>query len=72
MRKVDIIKAWKDSEYYSSLSAEEKAMVPANPAGNILSDSQLSDVRGAYRAASCTGGGTCCTTNPPSSLSTSK
>jgi mersacidin/lichenicidin family type 2 lantibiotic len=65
MKKIDIVRAWKDSSYFESLSADEKAMVPANPAGALLSDDQLSQVRGAFTSASCTGGGTCCTTQKP-------
>jgi mersacidin/lichenicidin family type 2 lantibiotic len=38
----DIIRAWKDSEFRSSLSDAERAMLPANPAGSIeLADSEL-------------------------------
>jgi mersacidin/lichenicidin family type 2 lantibiotic len=38
----DIIRAWKDAEFRSSLSEAERAMLPANPAGAIeLADSEL-------------------------------
>ena len=47
MSKVNIIRAWKDEAYRLSLSAQERALVPANPAGAIeLDDSQLDDVSG--------------------------
>jgi mersacidin/lichenicidin family type 2 lantibiotic len=47
--KIDIIRAWKDEEYRSSLSSEEQAMLPANPAGSIeLSDADLESVHGAH------------------------
>jgi mersacidin/lichenicidin family type 2 lantibiotic len=46
--KIDIIRAWKDEEYRNSLSSEEQAMLPANPAGALeLSDAELGSVHGA-------------------------
>ncbi|GHO92772.1 hypothetical protein KSF_028200 [Reticulibacter mediterranei] len=46
--KIDIIRAWKDEEYRNSLSSEELAMLPANPAGALeLSDADLESVHGA-------------------------
>ncbi len=52
---IDISRAWTDAEYYNSLTAAEKATVPANPAGSIdLSMSELRTVAGARAAASCT------------------
>jgi mersacidin/lichenicidin family type 2 lantibiotic len=45
---IDIARAWKDATYRASLSAEEQAMIPANPAGAIeLSDAELELVHGA-------------------------
>ena len=42
-----IIKAWKDPEYRSSLTAEERAVLPANPAGLLeLDDADLAQVTG--------------------------
>jgi mersacidin/lichenicidin family type 2 lantibiotic len=38
----DIIRAWKDAEFRSSLSEAERAMLPAHPAGSIeLDDPEL-------------------------------
>jgi mersacidin/lichenicidin family type 2 lantibiotic len=46
--KIDIIRAWKDEEYRNSLSSEEQAMLPANPAGALeLSDADLEGIHGA-------------------------
>lgn len=43
----DIIRAWKDEEYFSSLSASEQAGLPEDPAGAIeLSDRDLGEVSG--------------------------
>jgi len=48
--KIDIVRAWKDEEYRSSLSSEEQAMLPANPAGAFeLSDADLESVHGAHK-----------------------
>jgi mersacidin/lichenicidin family type 2 lantibiotic len=41
------IRAWKDPEYRATLTAEELALVPSNPAGLIdLTDSDLGEVSG--------------------------
>src|SRR2546423_1668711 len=48
MSKLDFIRAWKDEDYRLSLSAEERSLLPQNPAGIIdLSDSELDFVVGA-------------------------
>jgi mersacidin/lichenicidin family type 2 lantibiotic len=47
MKAFDIIRAWKDVSYRNSLSAEERAALPANPAGSIeLDDGELNAVIG--------------------------
>ncbi len=47
MSKVDIIRAWKDEEYRSSLSEAERAKLPEHPAGVIeLTDVELERVAG--------------------------
>ncbi len=35
MRDIDIIRAWKDEDYRSSLSEEERNRLPENPAGQV-------------------------------------
>jgi mersacidin/lichenicidin family type 2 lantibiotic len=46
--KFDIIRAWKDESYRSSLSSQEQAMLPENPAGALdLSDAELETIQGA-------------------------
>ena len=59
MSKKDVIRAWKDAEYRNSLTAEELAALPENPAGATeLPDSELENVAGAAtRALASTG---CC------------
>jgi mersacidin/lichenicidin family type 2 lantibiotic len=47
MSKQNIIRAWKDEAYRRSLSAAERALLPANPAGLIeLTDAQLGAIDG--------------------------
>ena len=47
MKTNDIIRAWRDAEFMNSLSAEERAMLPANPAGDVeLSDDDLAGING--------------------------
>lgn len=51
-----IIRAWKDPSFRSTLSAEQLAALPANPAGAIeLSDEELGGVSGG--AETCTPNG---------------
>lgn len=47
MSKIDIVRAWKDEEYRSTLSESQRAELPDNPAGLIeLSESDLREVAG--------------------------
>jgi mersacidin/lichenicidin family type 2 lantibiotic len=47
MSNVDVIRAWKDEAYRSSLSAEQRALLPENPAGMLeLSDRDLDIMSG--------------------------
>ena len=47
MDSTRIIRAWKDPDYRNSLSADELALLPDNPAGFIsLSEEQLREVNG--------------------------
>ncbi len=47
MKKKDIIRAWRDSEYFASLSEEERAALPANPAAlPFVEDEVLNSVSG--------------------------
>lgn len=49
MKKVDIIRAWKDPEYRAGLSEEDRAGLPVNPAGVIeLTDDELAHASGMY------------------------
>jgi len=63
---MDIIRAWKDEEYRLSLSEEEQALLPANPAGlTELSDDELDSIVGgtivcqASAARNCNNSGNC-------------
>jgi len=44
----NIVRAWKDEAYRQSLSAEEQALLPTNPAGEIeLTEADLDAIWGA-------------------------
>lgn len=66
MKKRDVIRAWRDGEYYSSLSSDERAALPESPASIIdISDDVLSSISGG-----CSYPGTCptsayCSPCPP-------
>lgn len=47
MSKLDIIRAWKDEEYFNRLSESERSLLPANPAGIVeLNDRDLTQAEG--------------------------
>lgn len=46
-KTVDVVRAWRDEEYRSSLSVEERAGLPENPAGlATISDDTLRSITG--------------------------
>jgi mersacidin/lichenicidin family type 2 lantibiotic len=48
MKRENIIRAWKEEAYRSSLSEAERALLPENPAGSIeLDDAALGGIAGA-------------------------
>jgi mersacidin/lichenicidin family type 2 lantibiotic len=59
MSESDIVRAWKDEQYRNSLSADQQAEVPVNPAGEVeLDDDELKEVDGASSNPALTAG--CC------------
>jgi mersacidin/lichenicidin family type 2 lantibiotic len=49
--KFDVVRAWKDTAYRSSLSREELSLLPSNPVGEIeLTDADLETVNGTQGA----------------------
>lgn len=46
MKKHEILRAWRDGEYYDSLTEEQKAMLPESPAGMDMDDDVLSSITG--------------------------
>jgi mersacidin/lichenicidin family type 2 lantibiotic len=61
MSLLNIIRAWKDEEYCSSLSETERMLLPQNPAGLVVvSDDDLGGVNGAAFG-SCHSCSTCIT-----------
>ncbi len=51
MSNLDIVRAWKDEDYRNSLTAEQRMMLPDNPAGLVeLSDTEIAGVEGGTSA----------------------
>jgi mersacidin/lichenicidin family type 2 lantibiotic len=49
MSHEDIIRAWKDEEYRNSLSEEQRAHLPENPAGMVeLGDTDMESIAGGF------------------------
>jgi mersacidin/lichenicidin family type 2 lantibiotic len=47
MKKIDVVRAWRDEEYRNSLTAEERASLPESPAGlAVVQDSVLASITG--------------------------
>ena len=61
----DVIKAWKDDFYCQSLSTEQRALLPANPAGEM----ELSEDDMAFVAGGCQSGAPCYSTTDQHSSS---
>ena len=54
MKKIDVARALRDAEYRSRLSADEIAVLPANPAGlSTVSDDALRSVTGGCGPTAC-------------------
>lgn len=62
MKKVDILRAWKDTEYRQSLTAEQISALPANPAGELSEIEQTNIDGGTHTVAAVT---QCGYNNPP-------
>lgn len=53
MKKIDVVRAWRDEEYRNSLTPEELANLPENPAGlAVIEDLVLRSVTGGCGPAS--------------------
>jgi mersacidin/lichenicidin family type 2 lantibiotic len=47
MNRLEVIRAWKDEEYFNSLNENERTLVPRNPAGLVeLTDQDLGGANG--------------------------
>ncbi|MCG8458158.1 MAG: mersacidin/lichenicidin family type 2 lantibiotic [Holophagales bacterium] len=54
MKKQDVIRAWRDGEFYANLEADEKAALPESPAAlPKVEDSVLSSVTGGCSYSPC-------------------
>jgi mersacidin/lichenicidin family type 2 lantibiotic len=50
MSNEDIIRAWKDDDYWTSLDAHKRSQLPENPAGIIeLTQTEMEVVAGGYQ-----------------------
>ena len=49
----DSIRAWKDANYRESLSEEQRALLPSNPIGEVLSQEDLRLISGGFIPAGC-------------------
>lgn len=59
MKKIDIARALRDSEYRSRLSNDELASLPLHPAGHaVVADEALQSVTGGCGGSACSCGGT--------------
>jgi mersacidin/lichenicidin family type 2 lantibiotic len=48
MSRVDVVRAWRDPQYRRSLSREQRAALPRNPAGEVqVSEQELQAASGA-------------------------
>ena len=60
MKKNDVIRAWRDGEYYSSLTSEQRAAMPESPASVIdLGDDALASISGGCSFQYCPTSGYC-------------
>lgn len=60
MSNFDIIRAWKDDDYSSSLSEAQRSQLPANPAGMVeLSDEDMENFAGGANFSANGGNGGC-------------
>jgi mersacidin/lichenicidin family type 2 lantibiotic len=58
MSNIDIIRAWKDEEYRLSLTPEQLAALPVNPAGQMeLVEAELEEVAGGLQKPPSAGNG---------------
>ncbi|MDZ8188410.1 MAG: mersacidin/lichenicidin family type 2 lantibiotic [Nostoc sp. ChiSLP02] len=46
---IDVVRAWKDEEYRSSLTEAQRAQIPDNPAGLVdLTDEEINGIEGGF------------------------
>ncbi len=56
MKKEDVIRAWRDGEFYAELSEQHRASLPANPAMLVeVDDEALNSITGGCGPAATTG-----------------
>jgi mersacidin/lichenicidin family type 2 lantibiotic len=45
-KNIDVARAWRDEDYYLSLTEEERASLGAHPAGSAMADDVLTAITG--------------------------
>lgn len=54
MSRIDVIRAWKDAAFRRTLSSEQLAGMPANPAGAVeLTEAEAATINGKLAMAGC-------------------
>ncbi len=60
MKKIDLGRAFRDEDYYLSLSAADRASLPSNPAALVeVREDELRAVAGGLTTTACTTSGIC-------------
>ncbi len=60
MSNNEIIRAWKDEDYFNNLSQEKRSQLPENPAGIVeLSDAEMEILAGGAKFTNLGGSGSC-------------
>lgn len=60
MKKIDLARAFRDEDYYLSLTEADRASLPAHPAAMIeVSEDELRVVAGGLSTEACTASGWC-------------
>lgn len=55
-KNIDLARAWRDEDYFLSLTEEERASLGAHPAGSVTTDAALRSITGGcgYTVGGCT------------------
>jgi mersacidin/lichenicidin family type 2 lantibiotic len=66
MKKQDVIRAWRDGEYFANLSNDQASALPASPAAVLeIGDDVLADLNGGISLGGACPTSAICTPCPP-------